>query len=283
MNDDDPQTAKRMLFYLYTQDYPDHDVPSMTAKDVAPDRYTPPHLRHKTPTTIDAVTDKSVNLELCKSATTTQDPRMMNNVLVYAVAEKYDIPDLKGLAKDKFQSLARSKWPHDDFCALVEAVFSTTPDTDMGLRQVVLDICEKHMEDILRTEGSRAGFLEIPAIGAVVLRAAVGKFDLDRMLLDVGLAKRNALREELSRAHADAKEASRRMLEELSQTKAGLKAALDRKNDWGAHLDSLVRNADGIEECRHCGVDFGCYLERLGTSGLQLRCAYCRTKHAVTV
>ena len=279
MNDDDPQTVKRMLFYLYTQDYPDHDVPSMSAKYVAVDRYTPPHLRHKTPTIIEELTDRSANLELSEVATTTQDPRMMNNVLVYAVAEKYDIPDLKDLAKGKFQSLARSKWPHDDFYALAERVFSTTPDADMGLRQVVLDICEEHSEDILRNEESRAGFLEIPAIGAVVLRAAVGKFDQDRMLLDGALAKQIALREELSKAKADAKEASRGKAEEISQIKAALKVALDSKNDWNARLDSLLRNANMVEDCRHCHEKFHWYLERLGAFGFQLRCANCRTRH----
>ena len=273
-----------MLFYLYTQDYPDHDVPSMSAKCVAVTHYIPPHLRHKTPTTIEKVTDRGTNLELSVGAATSHDPRMTNSVLVYAVAEKYDIPDLKDLAKAKFQNLAWSKWPHDNFYTLAEAVFSTTPDTNMGLRQVVLDICEKHSEDILRKEGSKAVFLEVPAIGAVVLRAAVAKFDRDSMLLDGALAKQIALREQLSKAEADAKEASQRKAEELSRTKADLKTALDQKNDWSARLDSALRNANNIEDCRHCHEEFSCYLERLeifGSLGLQLRCAYCRTRHCL--
>ena len=281
MNDDDPQTVKRMIFYLYTQDYSDHDVPSMSAKNVAVDCYTPPHLHHKNSTTIEEVTDRSANLELSEGATTTHDPRMLNNVLVYAVAEKYDIPDLKDLAKGKFQSLARSKWPHDDFYALAERVFSTTPDTDMGLRQVVLDICEEHSEDILRNEGSRASFLEIPAIGAVVLRAAVGKFDQDRMLLDGAVAKQIALREELSKAMANAKEAARRNSEELSRAKVSLKEALDQKDDSNARFDSLIRNVNEVDDCRHCDERLNWCLERGGASGLQLRCMKCRTKHSL--
>ena len=178
MNDDDPQTVKRMLFYLYTLDYPDYGVPNFQAEHVVP-----PHLRQKSLTTIDEVTIMSANPGSSEGATTEHDPRMMNNVLVYAIAEKYDIPSLKTLAKGKFQSLARSQWPHDDFYAVAEAVFSTTPDNDMELRQVVLDLCEEHFQDILRNEGSRAGFLEIPAIGAVVLGAAVRKFDQDKTLL----------------------------------------------------------------------------------------------------
>ena len=264
MNDDDPQTVKRMLFYFYTQDYPDYDVPSMSAKHVVAGPYTPPHLRHKTPTTIQEVTDMSANLGLSDGATTTNDPRMMNNVLVYAVAEKYDIPDLKDLAKGKFQSLARSKWPHDDLYALAEEVFSTTPDTDMGLRQIVLDLCEQNFQDILKNEDSRAGLLVIPAIGAVVLGAAVRKIDQDRMLLDESLAKQIALKQELSKAEADFKE------------------ALDQKNKWTQRIDSLFGSANKIDECRHCHESFEWYLERLetfGSLGMQLRCANCRTRH----
>ena len=281
MNDDDSQTVKRMLFYLYTQDYPDYDVPSMSAKNVAVDCYIPPHLRHKTSTTIEEVTDRSANLELSNSATTTHDPRMLNNVLVYAVADKYDIPDLKDLAKAKFQSLARSKWPHDDFYALAERVFSTTPDSDMGLRQIVLDICKEHLENILRNEGSRASFLEIPAIGAVVLRAAVGKFDQDRMLLDEYLAQQIALREELSKAKANAREAACRKFEELSQAKASLKEAIDQKNESNARLDTMIRNVNAVGDCRHCHEELNWCLERGGASGLQLRCMECRTRHSL--
>ena len=230
MNDDDPQTVKRMLFYLYTLDYPDHGVPDIQAQHVVTGRSTPPHLRHKTPTTIEEKTIMSVYLGNSEGAITTHDPRMMNNVLVYAVAEKYDIPDLKDLAKGKLQSLARSKWPHDDFYALAERVFSTTPDTDMGLRQIVLDLCEEHFEDILKNQDSRVGLLEIPAIAAVVLDAAVCKIDQNKMLLDGALSKQA----ELSQAEANAKRASERKSEELSQVKAQLKVVLEQKKTWSS-------------------------------------------------
>ena len=266
-----------MLFYLYNLDYPDHGVPDIQAEHMATGRSSPPYLRHKTRTTIEEVMDRSANLELSESDTTTHDPRMMNNVLVYAVAEKYDIPDLKELAQVKFQSLAWSKWPHEDFYALTEMVFSTTPDTDMGLRQTVLDLCGEHFQDILKNEDSRVGFLEIPAIGAVVLGAAVCKIDQDKTLLDGALAEKIALKDELSKAEADAKE-------ELSRTKADLKTALDQKNDWSARLDSALRTANNMKDCRHCHEGFKWYLERLeifGSLGLQLRCANCRTRHGL--
>ena len=275
MNEDDPQTLKRMLFYLYSLDYPDHDVPSMSAECGAVERYTPPPLRHKDSTTIDEVTEMSTDLELSESAPPL-DPRMMSNVLVYAVAEKYDIPDLKALAKRKFQDVAESKWPLDDFHAVAEAVFSTTPDGDMGLRQTILDVCEEHFQEILRDEESRAGFLSVQAIAAVVLNAAVRKFDQDKVLLEGSTAKEIEMRIELSVAKADAKE------------------ALKRKEDWISEFDSLLKRAENIDGCRHCHEDFNGSLERVVPSfrfashggtpeslGMQLRCAKCRTKHVL--
>ena len=261
MNDDDPQTLKRMLFYLYNLDYPDHEVPDIHAEHVGTGRLSPPHL--KIPTSIDEATIVSANLESSEGAPT-HDPRMMNNVLVYAIAEKYDIPDLKALANGKFQSLARSKWPHDDFYILTEAVFSTTPDNDMGLRQVVLDICEKHFQDILRSEDRGAGILGIPAIGAVVLGAAVRKFDQDKILLDDAT--------EISKIEANA---TLQKSEELLLVQANLERACEEKKNWRSGLANLFDyDARKTDKCRFCKGEIKCYGDRFGFGRfkLELRC-----------
>lgn len=259
MNDDDPQAVKRMLFYLYNLDYPDHAVPKIQAEHAATGRSTPPSLRHKTQTTSEEVTNMGADLGISEGATSTHDPRMMNNVLVYAIAEKYDIPDLKDMSRGKFHILARSKWPHDDFYTLAEEVFSTTPDTDMGLRRIVVDLCEEHFQDILKNKDSRAGLLGIPAVGAVVFDAAVRKFDKsdqDRVLLDETLAKEIVLKKELSKAKKDAEEAR------------------DEQYDWNERLDTLLGKGG---ECGHCHRRFGCHLERETFPSLdtQLRCGNC--------
>ena len=272
MIDDDPQTVKRMLFYLYTLDYPDNGIPDIQAEHVATGRSTPPHLQQKSPTTMEEMTIMSANPEISKDATTTHDPRMMNNVLVYAIAEKYDIPDLKTLAKGKFQSLARSKWPHGDFYALAEAIFSTTPDSDMGLRQIVLDLCEEHFQDVLQNKDSRVGLLEIPAIGAVVLDAAVCKIDQDKTLLDEAQARQD----ELSKAGANA-------LEELSRARA----ELVWKKDWTSQLDRLFELGSKAERCRTCRGEMKCCLERpvgaFSVMKLQFRCGRCINVHSLVV
>ena len=266
MNDDDPQTVDRMLLYLYMLDYPDDDVPNVLAEHVSMDCSATPHLQREISWTTEEETDSITTSEPSERAAP-RDPRMMNNALVYAIAEKYDIPELKELAKRKFQTLASSKWPHDDFYAVTEAVFSTTPDGDMGLRQVVLDVCERHFQEILKDRDTRASFLENKAITAVVLDASVRMIEQDKMSLDGALAKQISLKDELSKAKADTKE------------------ALDQKSAWVSQLDHLFTRANKIEGCRHCHEKFQWCLDRVTNSsysfhelGIQLRCTNCRTK-----
>ena len=251
-----------MLVYLYTLDYPDEEVANEPVTQVATDHYDPPQLQRETSTTAEGEMDLDTNLAILE-VSTPHDPRLMNNALVYALADKYDIPELKELAKRKFQALASSKWPHDDFHAVTETVFSTTPDQDMGLRQIILDVCGEHSQEVLKDEESKAAFLCNKAIATAVLEAAVRRNETDKVLLLEALAKQKSLQRDLEVAN-----------------RATL-GALDQRNNWMSRLDSVIENANKIEDCRHCDAKFNSYLARLGGSGVQLRCTNCRTKHTL--
>lgn len=306
MDDDDPQAVKRLLLYLYTLDYPeedDSDVP------VTMDRSHPPRL-------FSAATEGESILGTMSDSldgATLSDPRMMNNVLVYAVAEKYDIPDLKDLAKSKFLTLATSKWPHVDLYAVLETIFSATPDGDMGLRQIILDICRQHVQDILKDDEARAAFLDIQAIKTVVLDTAVRNNEQDKILLDLALAKQIALEDQLSKAEAETErvlneniqttgvlkvelakakaEAQTAMNQEhdllvlnieLEKAKAETQTTMNQKHDLFLRLNGLVDNINWWEDCRNCAFDFGFWIERLGSENdpqFKLRCTRCRCRH----
>ena len=256
MDDDDPQTVKRLLLYLYTLDYLDEDDSDVP---VTMDRSHPsklPSVATEGESDLGAMSDSF-------DWATPRDPRMMNDVLVYAVAEKYDIRELKDLAKHKFRTLASSKWPQDDFHAVTEAVFSTTPETDMGLRQIVMDICGEHSEDILRDKESRVMFFEEKAIAAVVLDAAVRKIDQLVKLLDGALAEQVTLGIILLKAEAEKR------------------IALEQKSAWPSQLDVVLQHANDLEICRHCQRKARWLLERVYDSGvlaIQARCSFCGTK-----
>jgi len=73
------------------------------------------------------------------------------NVLVYAIADKYNVPLLKALAKEKFQNVMRSKnfkWNPDAFAGVCTQIYSTTPSSDRGLRTCAKHLMRKHKESL---------------------------------------------------------------------------------------------------------------------------------------
>jgi hypothetical protein len=55
---------------------------------------------------------------------------------MYGVADKYDIPGLKMLAREKFCRSCMLYWDHDLFPEAFEQALSSTPDEDQGLREI---------------------------------------------------------------------------------------------------------------------------------------------------
>lgn len=243
-----------MFLYLYTQDYPDYGVPNMPEKLVPVSGYAP-HLRHKRSIEVVTETQPTEHLEIAKMAASTPFDRMMNNVDVYALADRYHIPDLKTLAKSKFQSLARCKLSLDDFFPLVGAVWWTTPEDDLGLREAVLDICEEQFQDILKSEDPRARVLEIPATGADARSVAVRKLEREQLMLRT---KRVGIRE--------------KMLE--------IKAALDRKSEISREMALMYETISPNGQCRACHEEFHWREERSISPdkfGTKLTCVNCGT------
>ncbi len=78
----------------------------------------------------------------------------MNNVRVYAIAEKYNIPALKTLAMTKFQNCETTRNSTRNR-EVVNAIFSSTPDTDPGLRNIIIKMSAKasDVEENLKEEG----------------------------------------------------------------------------------------------------------------------------------
>lgn len=122
--DDDPQTLHRVLSYLYTTNYEDGD-PTATAEDIASRESPEP-------------SNASVNTEDIDKVDIW---RVMNNLRVYTLADKYDIQPLKDLSKTKLDAYRAGEFEEDDLVALLDEVFNTTPATDRGLRQSVLSMC----------------------------------------------------------------------------------------------------------------------------------------------
>lgn len=104
-------------------------------------------LRHDDPDTVRSM------LEFCYTFTYTcrkSDPpedRMVFHVHMYAVGEIYDIPGLKKLAVQNFEKEVNHSFPR--FPAAVRAIYETTPQSDRGLRDVVLRVCAANAKELM--------------------------------------------------------------------------------------------------------------------------------------
>ena len=75
---------------------------------------------------------------------TTENLDLLLHTKVYALAEKYDIPSLKRLAREKFEVAMACSYDSPDFAHAIEHVYCSTLDTDRGLRDVVLAAFDCH-------------------------------------------------------------------------------------------------------------------------------------------
>lgn len=71
--------------------------------------------------------------------------QMITHVKMYAVGDKYDVPDLKELAQEEFSRACSSYWNEDVLCDAAELVFTSSPEADEGLRiKIVRDTLFRH-------------------------------------------------------------------------------------------------------------------------------------------
>ena len=81
---------------------------------------------------------------------------------MYALAEKYDMPDLKSLAIQKFAPMAKAHWPsyyEDSTLQLIEDIYSTTPSSDRGLQNIAVEACKRDVREKVRDK-DRKGLMD---------------------------------------------------------------------------------------------------------------------------
>ncbi|KAJ9624856.1 hypothetical protein H2203_004806 [Taxawa tesnikishii (nom. ined.)] len=93
----------------------------------------------------------------------TDDSNLLTHTRVYALAEKYDIPTLKELAKRKFEMAMACYYDSPEFADAIEEVYCSTIDTDRGLRDVVLQAFRSHPQ-LASTQDVFAVIKETPSL-----------------------------------------------------------------------------------------------------------------------
>ncbi|PVH90219.1 hypothetical protein DM02DRAFT_548234, partial [Periconia macrospinosa] len=78
---------------------------------------------------------------------------MLFNIKVYSLADKYDVPELKSLAENKFKDAVENCWDMDDFPYAIIQAYRATPFTDRGLRDVLVHAACKRIQSLLLKQG----------------------------------------------------------------------------------------------------------------------------------
>jgi len=88
---------------------------------------------------------------------------LMIHARVYALAEKYDIPSLKHIAKQKLEMAMACNYDSPDLPLAIEEVYCSTIDTDRGLRDIVCEAFRCHPQ-LASTPDVRQAISELPSL-----------------------------------------------------------------------------------------------------------------------
>ncbi|KAK5742186.1 hypothetical protein LTR17_003427 [Elasticomyces elasticus] len=103
------------------------------------------------------------------------DPHLLLHTRVYALAERYDIPSLKGLARQKFEMAMACYYDSPEFPLAIEEVYCSTIDNDRGLRDIVCAAFKFHPQ-LASTPDVRQAIHDLPSL-------ALDLFKMERGIL----------------------------------------------------------------------------------------------------
>jgi len=146
---------ERVLLWLYTLDYPYPVNATPSSIDTPSQEFVSSTLLSN----VDSDTAQE-NIKVQTMSTSTsggladQDTnRLVIHARVYALADRFDIPELREVTTAKFKRYSSYRSPRsDDFVAAALEVLRSTPVNDSGLRPIVKDVCALYL-DSLRTDG----------------------------------------------------------------------------------------------------------------------------------
>ncbi|KAF2758332.1 hypothetical protein EJ05DRAFT_347563 [Pseudovirgaria hyperparasitica] len=77
---------------------------------------------------------------------------LVSHAMVYAIAEKYGIPGLKVLARKKFLANLYTHIPYTSFSSALAEVYTSTIDSDRGLREPMLQLFRQNPQLVFRSD-----------------------------------------------------------------------------------------------------------------------------------
>lgn len=114
---------------------------------------------------------------------------LLNNIAVYVIADKYDIPDLEMLAATKFENALQNSGMVASLPAIIDAVFDATSDTKCELRNIVTKYCSRRKEEIIDSEDAVAIMRDHLEIGVEMIRQMVHERKQEKSSMEARIAR----------------------------------------------------------------------------------------------
>ena len=158
------------------------------------------------------------------------------NARVYAAADKYEIPELRDLAHQKFASrLYLRMWPYYEIHKIVFEVIRSTPHNVNVIRKTVLELCATYVEDIMGVRHCDGVYAQDWVL--------VLKEDPDFLLKVLELATSDNKRR-LTNADESRKETVADLQAQIENSKNALLITEARAQDWKAKHDNIKASHD---------------------------------------
>ena len=237
MHDDDASTVNRMLIYLYSRDYSDGKIPLEQYPVVIDD-------------SSEELDDQAAAVSLSSAfRSRPTHSRMINNLLVYAIACKYNLPSLKSLARSKFQASLESS-PRAKLAPLISTMSKMTLASVAGVRDTLIQFCAENIEGIIQDS---AVATIIKKDGEFLFSVFDEKRRLDTRALDASLASKALIEKEMQQtksALSEATERERKAIEAKNDAIDSQMMAIKMKDSANDQIDRLIKDRKADDKGR---------------------------------
>lgn len=169
--DDDFHTIRRLISYLYLQDF-DQDGSGSSYQVLNETGIVDHAIREGSPMEINIT--ETPETKAPSAAGTDEVP--YNNLHVYVAADKFGIDSLKNLARDRLASWLQRNWDKEEFPQVVRSVFQSLPPHESQLPDIITHLISEKAEDLLKQESVLDLLQEFGGLAIAVLKEVVGYF-----------------------------------------------------------------------------------------------------------
>lgn len=274
----DYYTLERMLQFIYEGDYTVHaaslqvgsaNVNGKAATNGDPVGCVPPHRRHRSARSRSA-SPLPHRGQLAQEEKTIVTNTMTAHVLVYGIAEYYQLPDLKALSFKKFKE-DKGSLSIVGFLALTKAVYRNTTVAEDPLRQELLNMLLAEYKEWLSNgsfSSALANDVELHEFAVAVVAALSKrlrkKSDKDKIATEAQATASKLLLSDLDQANEGLARSSKRIRaleDELKVAKVANQNTAKAKNELNAILDQTKDKLVKAERCVKTLADETCKLQ----------------------